>query len=193
MRGVKGLLCLALLMTLAAAAPQDKAQGELLHKIVAFCRDHKGQQVGRGECSDLAGAALKDAGAARRGKDDPGSGDYNWGKLILIVTGDETKSKFEQGKPADLRPGDVIQFRDAKFVHHESRRWSSLTFDHHTAIVASTEGNIVHIFQENFAGKRYVIDGTLRLDELKAGWLRFYEPTPKEDPDANADKPGQGT
>lgn len=187
MRGLSGALCLALLTTLATAAPADNTQAQLLQKVVAFCRDHKGQQVGRGECSDLAGAALKEAGAARRGKDDPGTGDYNWGKLVLVVTGDNTRSKFDQGRPADIRPGDVVQFRDAKFVHHEGRRWSSLNFDHHTAVVASTEGNIVHIFQENFGGKRYVVDGTLRLDELKNGWLRFYQPTPREESEARAD------
>lgn len=189
MRISRGIAFAGILMVLAAAAaaPADHKQNDLLQKVVAFCRDHNGEQVGRGECSDLAGAALREAGAKRRGKDDPNEGDYTWGKLVLVVTGDEHKPTFEHGTPAQLRPGDVIQFRDAKFVHHDGRRWSSQSYGHHTAVVASTEGTTVHLFQQNVGGKRVVMPGTFRLDELKTGWLRFYQPVPREDSETAPD------
>ena len=57
----------------------------------------------------------------------------------------------------------------------------SLTFEHHTAIVSAVEndGKLVKIYHQNFGGKKVVMEGSLTLDDLKAGWIRVYRPIPK--------------
>jgi hypothetical protein len=60
--------------------------------------------------------ALHAAGAKPRflNPDYPGKEDYVWGKLVMYqeATGAALK---RTGKGADVRPGDVIQFRDTKW------------------------------------------------------------------------------
>ena len=69
-------------------------------KIVTFARGKFGQKVGpRGECFDLADAALG-AAAAKSAKDFgtvTESADYVWGDEV---------------DPKDAAPGDILQFRD---------------------------------------------------------------------------------
>jgi hypothetical protein len=168
-----------LVIFIGGAAHADNSQADLGQSIVAFCEQHKGEQVGNGECSVLAYDALRHVGARTRGKDSPDKGDYTWGNLTLLVQNENGKAKFDNGAPSDLRPGDIIQFRDAKFVHHQGSRTAWMKFGHHTAVVASVEGNAVHIFQQNYNDKKIVTNATLHLDELTAGWLRFYHPVPK--------------
>jgi hypothetical protein len=169
-----------LLLGLCAAAPAAD-QSSLGDQVVAFCQKHKGEMVGRGECSDLPSAALRDAGAKRRGPDDPNEGDYAWGDLVFYLerAGRDLK---KTGKLQDIRPGDVIQFRDVKFEHRTANYRSSLTFPHHSAVIWRVEnkGVILKILQQNYAGKKTVVDGTLRLDELTEGWIRIYRPVPDE-------------
>jgi hypothetical protein len=163
-------------LVLAAPAPSSS----LGAKVVAYCADHLGEIVGNGECSALAVQSLNAAGAKRRiGKDNPAQGDYVWGRLALIVTGGDEHATFEAGKPSDIRPGDIIQFRDTRFQGRRGRQG----YAHHTAVVASTDasGLTVKIYQQNVNGKKVVMDGQLRLNELKNGWLRFYHPIPPTD------------
>jgi len=162
--------------TLNAADKKDPSPGE---KVLAFCEQHKGEQVGNGECATLAGQALKAAGAKGRGKDDPNGGDYNWGDLIFTIKAEAGGPKGE-GKRTDIRPGDVIQFRDAKFFgkRPNGKGTYSQSAPHHTAIVQQVDdsGSVVKILHQNFGGKKVVHETTLRLNDLQEGWLRFYRP-----------------
>lgn len=187
----------ALLIFLMAATkptapkPTTTESGDLGAKVADFCKTHLGQKVGSGQCSALAYQALGDVGAKRRGKDSPEKGDYTWGKLALVVeapAGDAKVTQYENGKPPDLRAGDIIQLRDAKFVHHNGNKTSGWGFGHHTAVVSSVDdgGKTIHIYQQNINGKQFVTEATLRLDDLTAGWLRFYHPVPK---DSQAEEP----
>jgi hypothetical protein len=68
----------------------------LNQKVLIWTRGRMGQQVGRGECWDLADQALSKSGAnssTTTGADD----DYVWGDEIGI---------------GDVIPGDILQFRD---------------------------------------------------------------------------------
>jgi len=163
-----------LLSHLVSAAPQADSIGE---KVVAFCQEHRDQQVGNGECSTLAGQALKHAGAkARGGKDNPNSGDYVWGTEIYMI-GADGKS---EGKRTEIHPGDIIQYRDVKFAgkKHTGKGTYTESASHHTAVVISTDdaGGTIHILQQNTNGKKEVKSATLYLGDLKSGWLRFYRP-----------------
>jgi hypothetical protein len=56
-----------------------------------------------------------------------------------------------------------------------------MTLKHHTAVVAAVEndGRLVRIYHQNYASKRVVLEGSVTLDDLKAGWIRVYRPLPK--------------
>jgi hypothetical protein len=162
-----------------ALRAEDKKDSSLGEKVLAFCEQHKGEQVGNGECATLAGQALKAAGAKRRGKDDPKDGDYTWGDLIFTIKAESGGPKGE-GKRSDIRPGDVIQFRDAKFFgkRPNGKGTYSQSAPHHTAIVQQVDDGaaVVKIYHQNFGGKKIVQEMTLRLNDLQEGWLRFYRP-----------------
>src|SRR5262245_8213328 len=83
-------------------SPPKQAPLTINQKITTFAQGKLGQQVGAGECWDLAEEALKQSGAQTStdlsssgsvGPDD----DYVWGDSIDMK---------------DIKPGDVIQFRD---------------------------------------------------------------------------------
>jgi hypothetical protein len=164
-----------LVVALVSAAPAGQ-QG-LGEKIVAYCQQHKGEQVGDGECASLANQALREAGAKGRGPDRPNKGDYTWGTQVFCIEAQESAPKIE-GKSFDIKPGDIIQLRDVTFKGRRPGGTYSMTFGHHTAIVAGVEegGQVVHIFHQNFGGKKVVMNATYKLADLKGGWLRFYRP-----------------
>src|SRR5262249_47977681 len=166
---------LAALLTLGTARGADEPT--LLEKVTAYCREHKGEQVGAGECANLAEAALRAAGAKERGPDDPGAGAYVWGKLVLRLErygGKLTSS----GKREEIKPGDIIQFRDVKFQWRQGNRTYTTSMPHHTAVVVGVadKGRTLRLLHQNYAGKKTVHESTLRLEDLKEGWLRVYEP-----------------
>jgi hypothetical protein len=179
------VLPVLLLALVGAAAPAK--EDTLGQKVLAFAQKHKGEQVGNGECAVLASEAYKAAGAARRGPDAPDKGDYTWGKLVFTLDAAPpekpaaaTPPDAANGKPTDIRPGDVIQFRNAKFRTKVKGGTYTNTMPHHTAIVASVEENgaTIHILHQNHNGNKTVQDATLHLADLKEGWLRFYHPLP---------------
>ena len=57
----------------------------------------------------------------------------------------------------------------------------SMSFPHHTAVIGAVEekGSVVHIYHQNYGGKKVVMDATLYPDDLKEGWIRVYRPIPK--------------
>jgi hypothetical protein len=154
-------------------------------RIVSFCRQNKDKQVGDGDCYDLAKYALHAAGARPqfRNPDHPAKGDYVWGELVVYLEATPTGPK-RTGKNVDIRPGDVIQLRDTRW---EGKRASgkgqySMTLKHHTAIVSAVEegGRLVKIYHQNYASKKFVMEGSLRPDDLKSGWIRVYRPVAKK-------------
>jgi hypothetical protein len=175
------LLVIGCLLCLSAAAHADSVS----EQIVQFCRENKDKQVGDGDCYDLAKYALSTAGARPqfRNPDYPEKGDYVWGDLVLYLEVTETGPR-RTGEGKDVRPGDVIQFRDAKWEGKRpgGKGQYSMTFTHHTAVVSAVEndGKLVRIYHQNFGGKKVVTEAQLRLDDLKAGWIRVYRPIPKE-------------
>ena len=161
-------------------AGQQAALGD---RLVEFCKAHKGESVSTGECSALANTGLRTVGAKTRGRDHPNEGDYTWGKLTVVLEHTPKGLHVSQGKMGDVRPGDVIQFRDTRWEgpRRGGKGKYAMTLKHHTAIVAGVEadGRLLRIFHQNYAGKRIVMDGTLYPEDLKEGWIRIYRPVPK--------------
>jgi len=156
-------------VTIAAPSPDTVA---IEGKVIDFCKNHMGEKVGNGECAGLAFQALKAAGAKPRGgPDSPGKGDYVWGKQILLIESTPDGPKTT-GQLSDVRPGDIIQYHDTKFV--------TAHFAHHTAIVREINERSLKVYQQHINGTEIVGEGAVRIDKLANGWLRFYRPIPKE-------------
>jgi hypothetical protein len=114
-------------------------------RIVGYVRRQRGERVGNGECFTLVDRALRSAdarSAADYGTITPDA-DYVWGTSVTL---------------ADLRPGDVIQFRDYRYhreVVTESSSETVTTEDeqerpHHTAVVESVDGGgAVTVWEQN--------------------------------------------
>jgi hypothetical protein len=173
-------LLAALLSAFAASAASADTIGE---KVVKFCKDRVGKKVGDGECASLAFAALEAAGAQTSAdyKDSPKRGDYVWGKLAFVREVKESKAGERNVDGLKVRPGDIVQLRDAKFRGKKGKVTYFMEAPHHTAVVVGLRdnGRTLVVLEQNGNGKRYVIEGTYRLDDLKEGWLRVYRPQAK--------------
>jgi len=146
---------------------------DLESKVVAYCKSHMGQRVGNGECAGLAFQALKAAGAKTRGgPDSPGKGDYVWGRQILLIESTPAGPKMT-GDLSDVRPGDIVQYHDTKFV--------TAHFAHHTAVVREIDAKSLKVYQQHVNGTEIVGEGAVHLDKLAQGWLRFYRPIPQNE------------
>ena len=86
MRGPINALILGCFAVALVGAPPT-GQQSLGDKVIAFCQEHKGQQVGDGECASLANQALRSAGAKGRGPDSPSKGDYTWAQDLAATEG----------------------------------------------------------------------------------------------------------
>jgi hypothetical protein len=169
-------------------------------RVVAFCKQHKGKCVGKGECSNLAEAALRAAGAKSRGghhfrrgdfrgsdfggdfrgNEDERMADYVWGELVFVLEHDGTHLKAT-GQIGDVRPGDIIQFRDAELAGPSDDGRYTMTVKHHTAVVSGVQnmGMVLKIYQQNTNGRRFVTADRLRLSDLQQGRLRIFHPIPR--------------
>lgn len=118
----------------------------MAEQILSLPRRRRGERVGDGECFTLADRALRGAGARSAG--DYGSvtpdADYVWGTSIAA---------------SQLRPGDIIQFRDYRYDREVVTETSDGATDtvqdfqereHHTAIVESVGANgAVTVLEQN--------------------------------------------
>jgi hypothetical protein len=171
---------LILLTTLWGIIAWEDATPTTNGKIVQFCKDHLGKKVGGGECTHLAEAALRHAGAKPRTafKDCPNRGAYVWGKLVYALEIKEDSQKEMKVPRMSIQPGDLIQLRDARFKGSNllGHRYE-MTYPHHTSIVSALrENNVIAVLEQNVNGERQVMESTYHLTHLKTGWLRVYRP-----------------
>lgn len=170
----------------AQAVLQDPALKKELSpqsfKVVQYCYEHLGKKVDRGECAELVVHAFRFA-QARRYPPYGLDADYVWGELVATF-------KPKESALAKLRPGDILQFRNAKFMtvrrfpNGATQTQTGLT-PHHTAVVVTVrrQDKVVEVLQQN-AGKpgateeqkRTVQPGEFALADLKAGWVKAYRP-----------------
>lgn len=152
--------------------------------VVSYAQERLGQKIGSRACTELAMAALGEAGACR--EPTPGDdGEHVWGTFV------EARS--------EIQPGDVLQFRDAVFrgrrrvvregvvVMQRTRR----RFPNHAAIVEEVRdrGRVLVILHQNAgpedapeAERRLVRRDVLRMAELqRGGWVKAYRPVMAED------------
>lgn len=162
--------CSFVSLLVAVAAAGDISLPE---KVVAFAESRIGQKVGDGECTALAVEALRHAGIRP-----PRGRGGSWGEEVEALR--------------DVKPGDILQFEDAVFVRHRALEngglvTSTLTFPHHTAIVARVRRRgprpILVILHQNVGGagvddadRKVVQQATLNFAEKRGGTIRIYRP-----------------
>src|SRR5262249_46735990 len=84
-----------------------------------------------------------------------------------------------------VQPGDILQFEDVTFEHHNTDgSWYSNSFQHHTAVVASVtvlRGRVLRItiLQQNVNGNRTVQTGLIIMGDRKGGTITAFRPQPK--------------
>lgn len=131
------------------------SQTPVATKILEFSMKNMGKKIDRGECWDLANAALNYAGA-------------DW----------EAPFKFGDKidhKKVELKPADIIQFTNIKMKMPNG----GMSFPQHTAIVYKANGNRVTLLHQNFNNKRFVDTITISLDYIKSGKIEASRPKAK--------------
>lgn len=121
-------------------------------KVLEFSKKNIGKKVERGECWDLANAALNYANA----KWEP---PFNFGDKIDY-------------KKQDLKPGDILQFSGVKFVFTNG----SASFPKHTAVVYRANKTQVTLLHQNFNNKKSVDTLTINFANIKNGKIEAFRP-----------------
>ena len=173
----------------------DTAEALTLNqKVLEYARGKFDQQVGRGECWDLAEEAVTQSGGESSKKLTNASGkafetaDYKWGTEVELK---------------DAQPGDVLQFKGHNFELKTTRSngWDSeeQNWGHHTAIVEQNlgDGRLVVLEQhtrppgatevskkvqrrEIFVKKGTFKEGSAVKTIKTKGVVKAYRPKPKQ-------------
>jgi hypothetical protein len=127
--------------------PPQQRTSAVNQAVVNYARSVVGQRIGNGQCTELAIAALRAAGAQ------PNRG-YIWGTRLNSYR--------------DLQPGDIIQMQNARFQYS----WS---YGPHTAIVTDISGSTIHVLEQNVDGSP-VQAGQFDMNTMTGGTLTCYRP-----------------
>jgi signal peptidase I len=121
--------------------------------IIEFCESNKGKKVGRGECWDLAKAALDEANA-------DWISPYQFGR--------------ELGPKEKVLPGDIIQFEGVTLIYPDG---SGSNLPHHTAVIYEVLGSGKYVLAEqNTNNRRFVVYSDIDLNAIKKGRYTIYRP-----------------
>jgi hypothetical protein len=140
--------------------------------VLEFAQAHLGEQVGSGQCTDLANEALRVAGADFA-VHDPGNGDYIWGTLITTITpGDDSNPTVP------CVPGDIIQYQNVTLA-------DGSTAAHHTSIVAAVDANgrPTYVYEQNVGGNLNDVydSAVINAQTVEQGTIQIYQPVPRVD------------
>ena len=157
MKGIASLTILGLLLSVAST--EAEAECHALNKqILGYAKSKLGQRVGRGECWDLAQAALDHHHATWKRP-------FNFGKRL--------------GSYDSARVGDIIQFKNAQVKWRRGNSWGTMTLGvpHHTAMIYGINGSELRLIHQNVQGVRKVVAGTrVNLKEVVSGSYAVYRP-----------------
>ncbi len=134
-------------------------------EVVKYVKSVIGQQVDRGECWDLAAAALSYAGAYL---------DRSSQKTIYIFGKKLNPDKDE------IFPGDIIQFENIQLEYQKGNAIYTESMAHHTSIIYEVlEKGHYKLAHQNtaYTGKKVGIS-EFKLANVKKGKMIFYRPVP---------------
>lgn len=157
MRTIK-YISVILLIQLSVFSYAQTTTPPLNQKIVEYVTSVIGKKVERGECWDLANAALNKVNAKW-------DHDYKFGKPI-----DPAKD--------EVFPGDIIQFENVTLKYDKDGRHFKESMPHHTAIVykVNAKGEYLIAHQNSGQHGRKVGISELKLVDMTKGKLMFYRP-----------------
>ena len=138
----------------------------LNQKVVSYVDTVIGKKVDRGECWDLAAAALDHAGAYLDRSN----------KKNIYVFGKEINPKKE-----NVFPGDIVQLENVKIEYTKGNGIYTESMAHHTAIIYEVlEKDHYKIAHQNtsFSGKKVGIS-KLKMSYIKKGKITVYRPYKK--------------
>jgi hypothetical protein len=148
---MKNILVLAVVINVYDAFSQCEEKFPINNSIIEFLDLNMGKKIGRGECWDVAVAALNFADAKLMGS-------YGFGR--------------ELEKDECIYPGDIIQFENVKTEMGEDA-------PHHTAIVyETTNQDEITLAHQNVNGKRKITTTKFVLSSVTEGELKIYRPVP---------------
>lgn len=132
-------------------------------KIIEYVDQNIGQQVGRGECWDLAAEALAYANAYLDRRTQKNI--YDFGDVV------------KPGKDK-IYPGDIIQFENIELEYQKGNAIYKESMPHHTAIVYKviSENEFVLAHQNTSFSGRKVGLSNLNIKNIKKGKYIFYRP-----------------
>jgi hypothetical protein len=137
----------------SGSAIAEASESDPGRKVVNYCKENMGKQIGNGECWTLADEAFK-ACAIRR----PGAEIRVWGRVV------DPKKERPQ-------PGDIVEFRAVEFSD------GSKTGPEHTAVIIKVQGRErFTVAQQNWGGHKTVRDQQMNIDRLKGGQVIIYRP-----------------
>ena len=144
--------------------------------VASWCEHRYGQQVGRGECWDLAKEALEKG----CGKHAFVSEYYHHGYPILLVRGvNGIMQLIDDKQPLDeVRRGDILQFKSCTFYNAASGRTQTVGAPDHTSVVLGNVGGKILVAEQNVNNVRTVQNGEYILRDLTLGDVCAYRPVP---------------
>ncbi len=144
----------------------DKSIPILNQNVIEYVDTVIGKKVMRGECWDLAAAALDHAGAYL---------DRRSQKSIYVF------GKKLNPKSDEIFPGDIIQIENVKLKYIKDDGIYTETMTHHTAIIYKVLGTgqfkIAHQ-NTSFSGKKVGISD-FNMEYIEKGRIIFYRPYKK--------------
>ncbi|ODV69132.1 hypothetical protein HYPBUDRAFT_152304, partial [Hyphopichia burtonii NRRL Y-1933] len=144
-------------------------------EYVASWAEHKlNQQVGSGECWDLAHEALLKG----CGKHAFVSTYTHHGFPILNIQGSPAGLQLLTETFDEVRRGDVLQFFAAKFENKASGSTLFAGAPDHTAIVVENTGDKLIVLEQNVGGVRKVCQGSYTIRDITSGSIAAYRPVP---------------
>lgn len=145
--------------------------------VASWAERHMGQQVGRGECWDLAHDALEKG----CGNHAFVSTYYHHGFPILEIQGSPSgPPTVIRGPNDETRRGDILQFTSAKFENKATGATQTAGAPDHTSVVIGKEGEKLIVAEQNVGGVRTVIKGAYVLGSIVDGTVAVYRPVPKQ-------------
>lgn len=151
------ILFLYFLFTLSSTYAQCDSVPELNKIVLDYAKSKLGKKVDRGECWDLAKAALDEAGASWDGM-------YKYGRKL--------------SKTECLSPGDIIQFENVIVEFKDGDLTYKESMQHHTSIILQVyDKDHVELIHQNTAYTgRKVGTSDLRFSNIKKGKYTIYRP-----------------
>ncbi|KAI5962719.1 hypothetical protein KGF57_001453 [Candida theae] len=146
--------------------------------VASWCEHHKGQQVGSGECWDLAKFALEKG----CGKHAFVSQYYTHGYPILQIKNSGAGIEFinSQQQLDVIRRGDILQFKACTFFNPITGVTQTVGAPDHTSVVVENDGSKLKVVEQNVNNIRRVVEGEYILKNLTAGEVYVYRPMPSD-------------